>query len=138
MFVPADFDAPQGLVTESFVLEPLGPEHNEDDYEAWSTSMEHIHASPGLGDWSWPKPMTLDENLRDLEMHARHFAERSGFTYTVLDPQTRRVIGCVYIYPAKGGATRADLDEPPRRTVHDWLARAWPFERVEYALRGGS
>ena len=26
---------------------------------------------------------------------------RRGFTYTVLDPESRDVIGCLYIYPSK-------------------------------------
>jgi hypothetical protein len=43
--------------------------------------------------------MTLDENRGDLERHADDFRRRSGFTYTVLDPQSRDVIGCVYVYP---------------------------------------
>jgi hypothetical protein len=129
-------------VTEVFELEPLGPEHNEQDYDAWTSSMEHIRSSPGFEDWSWPQPMTLDENLRDLEMHARHFAERHGFTYTVLDPPTRVVIGCVYIYPHEQAdasvrswvrATHAELDQPLRRVVSEWLHDAWPFEHVAYA-----
>ena len=41
-FVPPDFDVPLGLETSEFVLEPLGPEHNELDYEAWTSSKEHI------------------------------------------------------------------------------------------------
>jgi hypothetical protein len=30
------------------VLEPLGPEHNEQDYDAWTSSMEHIAETPGF------------------------------------------------------------------------------------------
>jgi hypothetical protein len=111
------------LATECFVLEPLGPEHNERDYEAWSSSLEHIRATPGFEDGSWPHEMTLQDNRRDLERHAQDFAARVGFTYTVLDPASRTVIGCVYIYPDdKGGAdatvgswvrtSHAELDIP--------------------------
>jgi hypothetical protein len=52
---------------------------------------------------------TRDEpggNLRDLERHAQDFAERRGFTYTVLSTSTGEVIGCVYIYPPRGEARR--------------------------------
>jgi hypothetical protein len=141
-FVPDDFDPPRSLVTEAFVLEPLGPEHNEQDYDAWSSSIAHIRASPGYDGRSWPREMTLEENLRDLQMHTAHFAERSGFTYTVLDPHTRAVIGCVYIYPDERvdasvrswvRATHAELDGPLRRVVFAWLAHDWPFEHVDYA-----
>jgi hypothetical protein len=143
-FVPDDFQPPPGLVAEHFVLEPLGPEHNEADHEAWSSSIEHIRATPGFRDGRWPRAMTLDENRADLERHARDFAARSGFTYTVLDPPDRDVIGCVYIYPDKKGgadavvtswvrATRADRDGALRELVSRWLAEAWPFARISYA-----
>ena len=44
-FVPRDFDVPPRLETPQFVLEPLGPEHNDEDYDAWTSSREHIHAT---------------------------------------------------------------------------------------------
>ena len=143
-FVPDDFQPPPGLVAPQFVLEPLGPEHNEDDHEAWSSSMAHIRATPGFPDGSWPYEMTLEQNRGDLERHARDFANRSGFTYTVLDPADRGVIGCVYIYPDNRGdddaavtswvrASRAESDPALREVVSRWLREAWPFERVSYA-----
>ena len=101
-FVPSDFQVPGELVTERFRLEPLGPQHNAADYDAWTSSMAHIRATPGFAAWKWPREMTPEENLGDLRRHAGDFAARTGFTYTVLDPGGR-VVGCVYIYPAKGG-----------------------------------
>ncbi len=41
--------------------------------------------------------MTPEQNLADLRRHAEDFAQRSGFTYTVLESGSGRVIGCVYI-----------------------------------------
>ena len=49
-FVPEGFTPPDGLMGEVFVLEPLGPEHNEADHAAWMSSIEHIHTSPGFAD----------------------------------------------------------------------------------------
>ena len=116
--------------------------------------MEHIHATPGFrdsdndddGDESWPRPMTLDENLGDLEGHAADFAARRGFTYSVLDPETDEVIGCLYIYPSKDEehdarveswvrASRAELDSVLWHAVTGWLASDWPFTNVDYAAR---
>ena len=143
-FLPADFDPPEPPLDERFVLEPLGPQHNESDYAAWSSSIDHIRSTPGYPDGRWPYEMTLDENRDDLVRHARDFADRTGFTYTVLDPASREVIGCVYVYPAKAGgaevlfwvrADRAALDVPLYLTISDWLATSWPFSRVEYAAR---
>jgi len=141
-FVPPEFEPPTRLVTEQFELEPLGPEHNDSDYAAWTSSMEHIRATPGFPDGSWPREMTLEENRSDLERHANDFAERHGFTYTVLDGA--RVVGCLYIYPRRDGvdgaavlswvtADRAELDAPLRATVRAWLRDDWPFASVDYA-----
>jgi hypothetical protein len=97
-FVPRDFDVPRRLETPQFVLQPLGPEHNDKDL------------------------------------------------YTVLDPASRDVIGCVYIYPRPGSdydaralswvrASHAQLDTPLWRAVSEWLASDWPFSSIEYAPR---
>jgi len=96
LFVPADFAVPGGLTAAEFRLEPLGPQHNDADYAAWTASIDHIRATPGFAGWHWPYEMSPAENLGDLERHARDFAERRGFTYTVLG--AGEVIGCVYIY----------------------------------------
>lgn len=144
--VPRDFDVPRRLETPQFVLEPLGPEHNEPDYDAWTSSLEQIRATPGWEGSSWPREMSRDENRADLERHADDFRNRTGFTYTVLDPASRAVIGCVYVYPSRDGdhdarvrswvrASRAELDAPLWRAVRAWLAAEWPFERVDYAPR---
>lgn len=143
-FVPAGFEPPTSLVTDDFHLEPLGPQHNESDLAAWTSSIEHIRATPGYPDGSWPPPggYTPERNLTDLVRHADDFTRRKGFTFTVLDPDSRDVIGCVYIYPTKSDehdvvvlswvrADKAHLDGPLADAVADWLASDWPWERVE-------
>jgi len=145
VFVPADFVVPLQLETPQFRLEPLGPKHNDADYSAWTSSLEHIHATPGWEESSWPREMTLEENRADLQRHADDFENRSGFTYTVLEPGGD-VVGCVYIYPAPAGpqdarvlswvrASRAELDGALWQAVSDWLAAEWLFEKVDYAGR---
>jgi hypothetical protein len=145
-FVPSGFVVPLALVTEQFRLEPLGPQHNDSDYEAWSSSVEHVHMTPGWETSSWPDDRSLVDNLRDLQAHADDFENRTGFTYTVLDPATSDVIGCVYIYPDDSEqhdarvlswvrASRPELDVQLWRAVTAWLADEWPFERVAYAER---
>ncbi|MDJ0791220.1 MAG: N-acetyltransferase [Acidimicrobiia bacterium] len=143
--VPDDFAVPERLDGPGFRLEPLGPRHNERDYAAWMSSIDHIRATPGFSpEGDWPQPMSLQENLADLEMHERHFAERSGFTFTVLEHDD--VVGCVYIYPTTDPefdvevrawvtAARSDLDGVLRMRLADWLDDAWPFDRVLIAGR---
>jgi RimJ/RimL family protein N-acetyltransferase len=145
-FVPPDFVAPSSLETPQFRLEPLGPQHNEADYAAWTSSIEHIRRTPGWPDGTWPDRRPLTDNLRDLRRHADDFENRRGFTYTVLDPVTADVIGCVYIYPEPHGpnrahvqswvrASHAELDVPLWLAVSGWLEAEWPFETVTYAER---
>jgi hypothetical protein len=146
--VGADFLAPSGLVGDGFVLEPLGPQHNEADYTAWTSSIPHIQATPGFADHGWPieGALTLEDNLGDLHRHATDFADRVGFTYTVLSPQDGDVIGCLYLYaPKREGYdvdvrswVRADhpqLDEMLHDAVLAWIASDWPFTAPDYAPR---
>jgi hypothetical protein len=153
-FVPVDFVVPRTLQGEGFVLEPLGPEHNDSDHAAWSRSIDHIHATPGFtaalwqGD-EWPYPMSSEQNLADLQMHAREFAAREAFAYTVLAghaDDSIDVIGCVYIDPDDTKvadamvrcwvrADRAHVDEPLADTVRHWLRTDWPFASVRFPGR---
>lgn len=143
-FVPADFDPPTSLVADQFRLEPLGPQHNDADHAAWMSSIEHIRATPGFPDGNWPPHdgISLERNLADLRRHASDFEEHIGFTFTVLDPMTAEVIGCIYLYPSKSAehdvtvqswvrADRADLDTPLASAVASWLASDWPWEHPD-------
>lgn len=143
-FVPPDFQVPNGLTRGELELVPLGPEHNEQDYKAWTSSMDHIRRTPGWADYPWPYPMSLNDNLNDLVQHAEDFRRRMGFTYTAMTDG--ELVGCVYIYPSKNGrgwATvrswvrhdRADLDKVLYAMVCDWLKEEWPFESLEYSPR---
>lgn len=147
-FVPDGFDVPRAFGGDGFRLEPLGPQHNEQDLAAWSGSIGHVRATPGFVGRTWPpeEGMSAEANLEDLVRHAQDFAERRGFTYTVLDGDD--VIGCLYVYPAKDvpgrvsvsswvRADRAPLDDVLHAAVTRWLAEVWPFEeeRIDYAAR---
>ena len=95
-------------------------------------------------DGSWPPVggMSSEANLGDLTRHAADFVARKGFTFTVLEPGSGEVIGCVYLYPTKADghdvevqswvrADRAELDVPLADAVAAWLASDWPWERPE-------
>jgi hypothetical protein len=134
-------DPPAPLSTTWFRLEILAPVHNERDHVAWMSSIEHIHATPGFAqsDWGgddWPMPMTLDQNLADLEQHQREFVAGEAFAYSVLDGED--VIGCVYIDRDDSGAadamvrswvraSRAERDLDLAVAIDQWLREAWPF-----------
>jgi hypothetical protein len=134
-------DPPVALSTTWFRLEMLSPVHNERDHEAWMSSIEHIHGTAGFAppDWGgddWPTPMTLDQNLADLEQHRSEFVAGEAFAYSVLDGDD--VIGCVYIDPDDSGAadamvrswiraSRAENDQDLAVEIDQWLSKAWPL-----------
>lgn len=143
-FVPQDFVPPRALETDAFRLEPLGPQHNESDLTAWTSSIEHIRSTPGYPDGQWPpgEGMSPADNLADLTRHAADFEARRGFTFTVLDPASEEVIGCVYVYPTSSPdhdvqvqswvrADVAELDVPLADVVAAWLAADWPWQNPD-------
>ncbi len=143
-FVPDGFEPPTSLVTDVFRLEPLGTRHNEADLAAWTSSIDHIRATPGYPDGDWPPidGMTPDANRADLSRHAADFEARTGFTFTVLDTTDADVIGCVYLYPPESEghdvsvqswvrADRAELDTPLADAVSSWIATDWPWKRPD-------
>ncbi|MGA5817891.1 N-acetyltransferase [Kitasatospora sp. NPDC094028] len=146
--VPAEFTVPRELLAPGFRLEPLGEQHNASDLAAWTSSIDHIRATPGWAGRDWPPVggMTPERNLADLSRHAADFAARTGFTYTVLEPDRDEVIGCVYICPDREDrsvvsvsswvrADRAELDAPLHRAVSAWLTGHWPLGAFRYAAR---
>lgn len=143
-FVPTGFEPPRGLASDQFRLEPLGPQHNEADHAAWTSSIAHIRSTPGFPDGNWPPPegMSLEQNLVDLRRHAADFEAGTGFTFTVLDPATGDVIGCVYLYPSGTSdadvtiqswvrASHAELDVPLADAVASWVTADWPWEHID-------
>lgn len=143
-FVPAGFEVPVTFEGPGFHLEPLAPVHNDRDYRAWMGSIEHIRSLPGMGEGNWPAPMTLEENMSDMEMHYKEFIDRKSFTYSILDGDD--VIGCLYIYPGESESVdarvrswvtegRAEMDRIVWRSISDWLATTWPFASISYDPR---
>ena len=133
------------------MLEPLDPAHNERDHRAWMSSIDHIRATPGFapGEWgsdAWPEPMSAASNLADLQTHRREFDHGEAFAWSVLDPVTDEVIGCVYIDPDPTGAAdavvrswvtahRAGLDDLLAIAIRDWIASAWPIRTARFPGR---
>jgi hypothetical protein len=146
-----DAEIPSPPITDELFLEPLGEQHNASDLAAWGASIAHIRTTPGMSNREWPpdEPYSLEGNLADMRMHATDFASRTGFTWTVLDPVSREVIGCVYMYPPSSKtapegqveikswvrADKAHLDAELYRLVSDWVARDWPWTDLDYAPR---
>jgi hypothetical protein len=147
-FVPPDFQLPEIVECDGFVLRPIHVDDTVIDYDAVMSSIESIHDSywraPG-----WPTPdLTLMQDLVDLAWHTKERQHRTSFVYipVSLDGQTQ--LGAVYIDPSAKEKFDADVqlwvraseaatgfEEVLFQTVKDWIAREWPFERVAYPGR---
>ena len=128
-FIPPDFEPPTSFVTDQFLLEPLGPQHNEADHAAWTSSVEHIRATPGYRNRSWPPldGMSLEANLADLRSHADDFTAGRGFTFTVLDPADGTVIGwptCIRPRPTETSASGRGYAPTGPTSTNRWQRRS--------------
>jgi hypothetical protein len=137
-FVASEFEVPETLETEKFRLRMLTVNDVVKDFEAVTTSKEHLHDIWGPG---WPDGLTLEQNLIDLGWHQKEFQRRRSFAYTVVAPDESRVLGCVYIYPtrkkgydaevylwARQSELSSGMETELRDSVKAWIAAKWPFE----------
>ena len=145
--VKKDFNVPQELVTESFILRPLTIKYLRNDYEAVMDSQKHLHKL--MDDSDWPIGMTLDENLVDLGWHEKEFSLKHSFAYTVVLPNNEDVvIGCCYIYPSSNpefevqayywireNLLESGIETELGKTFKAWLQKSWPFQKIEFPKR---
>lgn len=154
---PADADIPSGLRTDKLLLRPLRTTDVELDYEAVIASRERLLVFSG---GRWPtENFSLADNLADLKRHEQEHQERTALTYTVMNPEETRCVGCTYINPLRpllhrlaGGRDQqgddaawgedealvhfwvrpdaADLDRLLLAVLLDWFDSAWGFSGV--------
>jgi RimJ/RimL family protein N-acetyltransferase len=152
-FYPADALVPVEKRTDRLLLRPMRATDVELDYDAVMSSAEQLRR---WSQSSWPADdFTLAQNLEDLQRHEREHGERAAFTFTVLNPEAARCLGCVYIMPlgrqlaqlCVGAAQAAnvafwvrtaeltnDLDKHLLATLREWFKTEWAFDCVVYAI----
>lgn len=140
-----EFDVPESLETERFRLRMLTVNDVVKDFDAVTTSQEHLNDLWGPG---WPEGLTLEQNLIDLGWHQKEFQRRRSFAYTVVALDESRVLGCVYIYPtrtkgydaevylwARQSELASGLESELFNSVKSWMVAEWPFKNVAYPGR---
>jgi len=96
-FSDATEPVPTELRTKEFVLRPIVVDDTEMDYAAVMETREQLRL------WrqsTWPEDdFTVEANRKDLvDLEERHAAHRA-FTYTLIDPDGTKCLGCVYVFP---------------------------------------
>jgi hypothetical protein len=146
--VPDDFKVPMRVETENLIIRPITVADAAKDYEAVMESIEIIHKS--FLNNSWPKKdFSLEQNKKDLLEKENRFERKTSFTYTVLNLDESKVLGCIYINEGIGGPDAAvfmwvrqseyekGLDSLLEKTVRSWIKEKWPFTWVVYPGRKG-
>ena len=145
-FVPIDFAVPAELETADYRLRMLTVNDVVKDFDAVMSSAAELAELWPMG--SWPRGLTLEQNLIDLGWHQKEFQRRSSFAYTVVALDESAVLGCVYLYPTRkrgydvivsswfrettlGEGADAELFS----TVTDWVTRHWSFVNPAYPGR---
>ena len=147
-FVPPEFEVPEPIKTDDFILRKLTTKDLEQDYEAVMSSKVSLRQIFQKDD-DWPADdMTLEANYEDLEYHEEEFDQRKSFTYTMLNVDESSCIGCVYIYPWRGKVYNSQvyywvidsekakgLDEKVGSFLRDWIEQVWPIENPVFPGR---
>lgn len=147
-FVPDDFNVPEKLETDKFRLRMLTIKDVDKDYEAVTSSIDHLYGVFGPL-FEWPtKDLTHEQDLIDLGWHEKEFQIRNSFTYTVISLDESQVLGCVYIFKPDKKTYDAEvylwvrksvynegLDPVLYSTVKKWIGEKWPFKKVAYPGR---
>ena len=146
LFVPKDFQVPAKLETNEFRLRMLSINDVVKDFDAVTTSTDHLkNVWPG---GMWPEGLTIEQNLIDLGWHQKEFQLRRSFAYTVVSLSEEIVKGCVYIEPTRKTGYDAEvylwvrqselasgLDDRLYTEVKTWIAKAWPFKNAAFPGR---
>ncbi|WP_329129537.1 N-acetyltransferase [Streptomyces sp. NBC_01476] len=129
-------------------LRPIAGSDTDLDYPAVMGSRERLWAIYGEA-WGWPPAtMTYEQDLADLERHARETEAHESFNYALFDAAGTALAGCVYIDPPEKAGADAEiswwlvdelagtgLQAALDAFVPRWIAEQWPFRRPRYVGR---
>lgn len=132
---------PAGLTTARLRLVPLTEDHVLADLDAVLASAEYLRR---WSDSEWPEPgFSVADNEADLRRHRTEHEERVAFTYSVQSVDGGRVIGCIYIHPARHALATRDIDVgaldiplpgPDAAVVRGWIRRDEPADLLDHLV----
>ncbi len=77
------------------MLEPLDHGHKAADDAGWTSSIEHIRATPGFEGRTWSgRVLSVEDNDKSIGKHLEHAKQRVGFTYAVISRTSGGPICC--------------------------------------------
>jgi len=146
--VSSSFQVPEKFEQQEFVIRKLMFDDAELDYKAVMSSINTIKQTRG---GNWPSSdLSFKDDQIDLAWHQREFENRTSFAYTVMSPDEKECLGCLYLYPPgyrNETSKDADVDvsfwvtqkahdrglyRTLYKTLDIWLKSSWPFKKVVY------
>jgi RimJ/RimL family protein N-acetyltransferase len=146
--VPNQFQVPEKLETEEFIIRKLCFSDADLDYKAVMSSIDIIKKTRG---GSWPSSeLSFVEDQIDLGWHQREFENKTSFAYTVTSVDGKECLGCLYLYPPGYRdeiSKHADVDvsfwvtqtaynkglyATLYKKLDNWLKSTWPFKTIVY------
>ena len=131
-FYPQDAAVPDRLEGDGFVVRPLTVDDCALDLDA-------MRSRPRF------RELTFEDNRVDLERHEREHRDREAFTYTVMNADETRCLGCMYIVPltesvhaglvifwVRPELVDKDFDVALFHALHVWLRDRFAFESVAW------
>jgi hypothetical protein len=124
-----------------FVFTRLTADHAALDHAALMSSVDYLRM---WSDSEWPTDdFTVAENRAELAWHDEEHEARVAFTYSVLDAEESRVLGCLYLRPLRDMLLTRGVEPPAGPSwpggdspcVRGWLRRDEP-EAVERRFLG--
>jgi hypothetical protein len=142
--VPDDFSVPGRIDGDGLHLRMLSIHDVIKDFDAVMASVDSLVGGMDPAS-TWPRGLTIEENLIDLAWHHREFTIRHSFAYTVMAPDESRCLGCAYLYPSdKAGfdamayywarSADAGLEIRIGKAFRGAIAR-WPLKRIAFPGR---
>lgn len=146
--VPDSFQVPTKFEHSQFLIRKLCFNDAELDYKAVMSSVEIIKRTRG-GDWP-SASLSFEDDQIDLAWHQREFENKTSFAFTILTPDEKECLGCLYLYPSgyrNETSKDADVDvsfwvtqkaydeglySTLYKTLDRWLKSIWPFKKIVY------
>ena len=89
---------PRAAEIGPFRLTALSPAEVDEDFAVVTESSGVLL---GLFGDTWPRDLTLEENLSDLVRHDQEFAAKKAFSW-IIRSSKGEYLGCAYLYPTLG------------------------------------
>lgn len=132
--IPDDFQVPDRYHSEKFIFIPLTINLCELDFDA---VLDNDESKTNV----LPPKHTLHQNLIDLGYHQKEMQKKASFTYSILTPDEKKCMGCVYIYPSDIENFDADIEFWVRNSctnlydeiksgLESWIETDWKILKI--------